>query len=65
MADFGGHGTSVLRKVKLTILETEECRKFADYPKDFITDNMICTYGNTNDGERKDMCDGDSGGELN
>ena len=42
-----------LRKVDLTVLTTEECRK---YYGSQITNNMICTYK-----AGKDTCQGDSG----
>jgi len=57
--DYGGKQKMILQKVQLTILETQECRTFAEYSKTLLTDNMLCTYG---DGEKRDMCQGDSGG---
>jgi len=52
----GGTASTVLRKVDLPVLTTEEC---GQYYRGMITPNMICTYS-----PGKDTCQGDSGGSI-
>jgi len=54
-----GATTDVLHDVNLTVESSNDCRKYSDYYRDRVTDNMICTYQSS-----KDACRGDSGGPL-
>jgi len=52
----GGSASTVLRKVDLPVLTTEECSR---YYRGMLTPNMFCTYA-----PGKDTCQGDSGGSI-
>lgn len=53
--DFGSPKSSKLRKVDVTGISTDDCRR--RLPNNIITENQLCTYA-----ESKDACQGDSGG---
>lgn len=53
--DFGSPKSSKLRKVDVTAISTDDCRR--RLPGKTITDNQLCTYA-----VAKDACQGDSGG---